>query len=161
MQGIERTSIEAQTAFNGLIKVLELATINADTMKLVNKLAPGLLEKALKYAESRLDIVMASKPPQSPQAPPEKQTAPGTSKGKAKRQAPEEFKNVGELLTWALQQGINRAKFLEIVQATEGQLPKLNLMDAKVKLDDFLKEYQKFEDKLNQSGTDADLEGAQ
>jgi len=51
-----------------------------------------------------------------------------------------------------LEQGINRAKFLEITQANEATLPKLNLVDAKQALDDYLKDYHKFEDGLNDPG---------
>lgn len=138
LQGIERASIEAQTAYNGLIKVLELVSISPTTEKFIHKLAPGILQKALAYAESRLDAAMASKPPQSPKAPPETQKASATPKGKEKGQSPEGFKNVGELLTWALQQGISRIKFLEITGATEADIAKLNLVDAKQALDDYL-----------------------
>jgi hypothetical protein len=152
LQAIERASIEAQTAYNGLIKVLELITISPAAEKLVEKLAPGILKKALAYAESRLDIAMASKPPQSPKAPPETEKAGGTSPGKAEKPSKTDFKNVGELLTWALEQGINRTKFLEITQTTEATLPKLNLLDAKQALDEYLKEYQEFENGLNEPG---------
>jgi hypothetical protein len=152
LQAIERASIEAQTAYNGLIKVLELITISPAAEKLIEKLAPGILKKTLAYAESRLDIAMASKPPQSPKAPLETEKAGGTSPGKAEKPPKTDFKNVGELLTWALEQGINRTKFLEITQTTEATLPKLNLLDAKQALDEYLKEYQKFENGLNESG---------
>jgi hypothetical protein len=152
LQGIERASIEAQTAYNGLIKVLELVAVSPVTEKLIDKLCPGILKKALQYADSRLDAAMASKPPQSPQAPPETVKASGTAKDKAKAQSGTGFKNVGELLTWALQQGISRVKFLEVVKAREGDLPKLNLVDAKQALDDFLKEQAEFEDDLNEPG---------
>ena len=152
LQGIERASIEAQTAYNGLIKVLELVSVSPITEKLIDKLCPGILKKALQYADSRLDAAMASKPPQSPQAPPETVKASDTPKGKVKAQSDTSFKNVGELLTWALQQGISRVKFLEVVKAREVDLPKLNLVDAKQALDDFLKEQAKFEADLNEPG---------
>lgn len=151
IESVKHVSIEAQTAFNGIVKLAEVATISDKIDALVATLSPDLWQKALLWAESRLDTSMALKsPPEAPKGPkaaPAKARPSVNTKGAPGPQdpapsegdAPQGFGNVGQLLTWAHKEyGLDRAKVMEICGVNEQTLSKLNLLDAHIAIQDYI-----------------------
>jgi len=137
LQQIERASIETQTAYNGIIRLAEQG-VNED-IKLV-------FRKALKWAESRLDESMkpAPKIEPKPTLPLDKgKVEPGQEPKAEPEPSSEPFPNIGALLTWCATQGIDRAKFMEILEIKEKDMPKANIGDAHQVIRDYLKQYPK------------------
>ena len=144
IENVKHVSIEAQTAFNGIVKLAEVATISDKIDTLVADLTPELWRKALTWAESRLDQSMVRKAvpeaPQKPQKGPEKNGARVTT-GNGDPVDPEHpFANVGQLLQWALKEHtLDKATVMEICGVNEQTLSKLNLVDAHIAIVDYIK----------------------
>ena len=140
LQGIERTSIEAQTAFNGIVKLAEVAAVNDNMNTLIKAIAPNIWQKALEWAESKLAANMTSEAPQRPKDAPETSKPSVTTATGQQVDPSHPFANVGQFLQWAKDHyGLDRAKAMEIVGADEKTLPKINLADAHVAILDFVK----------------------
>ena len=144
IESVKHVSIEAQTAFNGIVKLVEVATISDKIDALVAEFQPDLWQKALAWAESRLDQSMVRKAipeaPQKPQKGPEKNGARVTT-GNGDPVDPEHpFANVGQLLQWALKEHtLDKATVMEICGVNEQTLSKLNLVDAHIAIVDYIK----------------------
>lgn len=152
LESVKHASIEAQTAFNGVVKLAEVATISEKIDALVAELSPDLWQKALLWAASRLDIATTQKsPPEAPKGPkaapakarPSVNTNGGPGPGNplpSEGDAPQGFENVGQLLTWAHNEyALDRAKVMEICGVNEQSLSKLNLLDAHIAIVDYIK----------------------
>jgi len=156
LQQVDRVSIETQTAYNGIIDLAESGVSFGEHMQEFNQ----LFGKALKWAESRMDESMnpsagrtkvepkpASKPAEKPtvtRLPRLDGQGDGGQEANGKEVDPDHpFPNIGALLTWCSKQGINRAKFIEIVQVKEKDIPNVNIEDAHHVIQDYLKQNPK------------------
>ncbi len=134
LQEAERISIEAQTAYNGIIELVKESNAwKVDGFE-------ALVKKAFKWTETRLDTSGpgAEKPIEKP---PQKATEKVTAGADQEVDPEHPFPNVGALLTWCQTKGISRAQFFEITQTTEKLLPKVNIVDAHQVLLAYLKEH--------------------
>ncbi len=124
MQEINRVSVEAQTAFNGLVSIFSASTF---TVEMAEELKP-VWQKALQWVEVKLDASMQNSKPIIRVAD-KKAPAETIISGKAP-ESEHPFPNIGALLKWCMDNGISRDKFMEINQVKEKDLPKLNLDTA-------------------------------
>lgn len=142
LQQIERASIEAQTAYNGIIQLW----CSPDSAKNA-QLSEEVLQKALKWAESRLDESMKPAPKAEPKPitkPAKKPVEKPVVQANGKEVDPEHpFPNIGVLLTWCAKEGIDRTKFMEILEIKEKDLPNVNIADAHQAIQDYLKQNPK------------------
>ena len=144
IESVKHVSIEAQTAFNGIVKLVEVATISDKIDALVAEFQPDLWQKALAWAESRLALSMkqqesAPEAPETTRKAPEK-TGAGLKTAEGDPVDPEHpFGNVGQLLTWAHKtHGLDKAKVMEVCGVDEKTLSKLNLVDAHIAIQDYI-----------------------
>lgn len=145
IEGVKHISIEAQTAFNGVVKLLEIAMISEKVDTLVAELSPELWKKALVWAERKFDASMAQQE-SAPKAPETSRKAPepsgtGLKTGNGDPIDPEHpFANVGQLLQWAHKEyQLSKATVMEICGVNEQTLSKLNLVDAHIAIVDYIK----------------------
>jgi len=114
-QRIERDSIEAQVAVKSILSLPIGSEGNEDIARVYNK--------ALKWCESRIDEALETKTQghrrvkSSPLVKPEDKD-------------PTTFKNVGELLSECAKRGVSRQHFMDKMECTEKDLPKINLVEA-------------------------------
>ena len=106
LQDLKNLSIDGQTAFNGIVSMV-------NTGKGVDAEIYGL---ACEWAKRKLTATMAT-------VPPSKQVEPKRSEVKEPEQQ-EKCKSIGDLLTFCSKNGIDRKKFLELVEITEADIPK-------------------------------------
>lgn len=135
LEQVKNTSIEGQTAFNGLVKLAELLPTHG------NVIPVPLFEKAMQWAEMKLDASMAAS-----KAVPEAAERAKVSSGKTQAGGkpapkgngePSYPENIGQLLQWSLDNyGITRAVFMTIIGVDEAGLSKVNLVDAKQAIED-------------------------
>jgi len=147
---VKNASIEAQTAFNGIVKLAELVALKDDPKEAERVLPIALWQKAMQWAESRLDTSMAQKaPPEAPKRPkaaPEKaQPSVNTNGDPEGESSPGGFENLGQLLTWAFKvHGYDKAMVMEILGIkADADLPKINLLDAHVAICDYVEMFGK------------------
>ena len=114
-QRVERASFEAQTAYNGIIKLLESK---------VMELSHATAKKALDWAETKLDS-------ESPPRTATKKTE--TKQAEQPTETPAEgltFKNVGEFLAACNNAGVPRNKVMEKLGVDEKSLPRINITES-------------------------------
>jgi hypothetical protein len=133
MQAIERASIEAQTAFNGIITLMG-AAIAADK---VDDQLRRAVEKALKWAEDKLDNKLSKAP--VPAKAMEKKPAPGKAEEKAEEKPEPRFAHIGALLNYCAEYGIDRAQAMKIWQVKDADLARLDIDSAATLIDDYIR----------------------
>jgi len=114
-QRIERASFEAQTAYNGIIKLLESKVL---------ELSHATAKKALDWAETKFDS-------ESPPRTATKKTE--TKQAEQPTETPAEgltFKNVGEFLAACNNAGVPRNKVMEKLGVDEKNLPRINITES-------------------------------
>ena len=136
LQAIERASIEAQTAYNGIISL-------ANTRGLDDKLTP-IYEEAIAWARVKMSATLANQAPVAATGAKsgiDKTSAPGEAPPaeEGSTPGPKSFPHVGALLAWCLTNGVDRPAFLNINGATEETLPKINVEDAYQQVLEFIK----------------------
>jgi len=123
---LERPSIEAQTAYNGIIQLLVHKIIDMNHKN---------AQKATQWAEKKLEANLQ---------PPPSNVISGKANEAQQKPNPEtikngEFKNVGQLLTAVSKLGISRATFMELLHCSEEDLPKVDLREAWEAMQDYAK----------------------
>lgn len=144
LQAIERASIEAQTAYNGVIALITSERITNLDEKTRNQFN-SLIAKGIKWGESRLELKDKPAPVATPTAKDAKASpdaAVKTGAGKAV-DASHPFPHIGALLQWWSTQGGTRETFMEVLHVTESEMPRVNLSDAYASLLDYLKAHPK------------------
>lgn len=142
LENLRNASIEAQTAFNGIVKLAELVALQGDPKEVERVLPLDLWKKGLAWAESRLDHAMQQKAPQMISEPPQRPKKAAKQEGEGDTIPGDEnasgaFANVGQLMKWALDNyGITRDQFMQIVGVDDSTLSKVNLIDAKQAIED-------------------------
>jgi len=144
LENLRNASIEAQTAFNGVVRLAELVSLKGDPKEAERVLPLDLWNKALNWAGAKLDGAPQTKPPEiASDAPQTGKKAPKKNGGgdtpSGGENGPDSFGNVGQLLKWALDtHGLERSKVMEIIGADEGTLPKVDLASAKQAVEDHI-----------------------
>jgi len=129
LEQIKNASIEAQTAYNGII-----TAACAGKLLFTGEVAM----KAFKWAEAKLDASMKA-PAAEPKPVVKSEMKVETGKGEeVDPDAP--FANVGKLLQWCDDKDIDRPTFMEIVGCTEASIAKVNIPDAYQKVKERLEE---------------------
>ena len=129
LQAIERASIEAQTAYNGIMRLSSVPGVE------LTGDSAAAYEEAINWARLKMAATLANQGPSEVtgaksgrgDAP-----APGKAPASTEDKAPKapSFPHVGALLKWCADNGVDRSTFLGIVGATEQDLPKINVEDA-------------------------------
>ncbi len=134
LQELQSRSIEAQTAFNGIIELCKHGVMGERFQE--------VYDKALDWAVVRLDEIAKGPAPEpkDAKAPQPKEEAKVKS-GAGESVDPEHpFPNVGALLTWCAEKGISREQFLKLVEVEEAKLSNLDLAYAHNVIRDYLKQ---------------------
>ena len=138
LQQIERASIESQVAYKEIMQLAASGASFGEHIQDFNR----LFGQALKWANSRLDESMKPiKPEPKPTTKPAEKPTVQTNSTEVDPEHP--FPNIGALLAWCAKQGINRVKFMEIIQVKETDIHKVNTIDAHHAILDYLKQNPK------------------
>lgn len=135
MQAIERASIEAQTAYNGIIQLAH-SILASERREFPDRLSQ-LYEKALKWAETKLDDKI-SVPQKAATKTAEKAKVTTSSGQEVDPNAP--FPHIGALLKHWADRGIDRSKVIQIIKCKETDLPQVNIVDAHLLLQEWAKQ---------------------
>jgi len=121
---IERESIEAQTAFKGIIELANNKVISLDNM---------YLGKALEWARAKIDANMGIPKQYVYQLGETGASGRDTAPSKSERAEPTEnlrFANVGEFLAACNNAGVPRNKVMEKLGVDEKSLPRINIAES-------------------------------
>lgn len=129
LQAIERASIEAQTAYNGIISFVA----GLDKEKGLSSDSPVLeaFDEAIAWARSKMAATLVNPAPSeaagaTPEAPqPDPPGATGVTPPYVEPEEP--FPHIGALLAWCKNYGIDRATFITIAKCDEKGIPELDV----------------------------------
>ncbi len=113
-----RASIEAQTAFNGIVTLAAADKLEMDSAPVVGAIAWAKMKMSIK---------------------PEHTTSKSSEAATGSNLVDGTFANVGLLLTWCADNGVDRPTFLKIVGIAEGDISKVNIENAHQLVKDYLK----------------------
>lgn len=148
LQSIERASIEAQTAYNGIIELAKGATIEGQ-----NDLREAVTE-AIAWARKKMAASLGtsvrseparSKSGDSTAAAPVETSTPAAEEAPVDQGGEElsRFPHLGALLQWCATKDIDRKTFMWLVKADESTIGKVDIDEAFQIVTDHLKEYDK------------------
>lgn len=149
LQAIERASIEAQTAYNGII---ELAKEGIQRYEYEDA-----FQEAIAWARKKMAATLETRAPSEATGAKSargKEAAPATAPAPAAEEPPDAqgFPHIGALLAWCAQKGVDRKTFMSLNQATEETLPKVDIDAAFQVVVDHLREHGKLEDEIFGAG---------
>jgi len=147
LQAIERASIEAQTAYNGIMRLSSIPGIE------LTDDSAAAYEEAIAWARAKMAATLANQGPSETtgaKSDTGKAAAPGEAPAPAAEGTPTalSFPHLGALLQWCATKGIDRKGFMKLVGATEATLPHVDIEAAFQAVTDHLREYGHLEEEI-------------
>ena len=132
LQAIERASIEAQTAYNGIISLA--AGVGPQERFPDDSPILEALSEAIAWARQKMAATLVNQAPSeaagaTPEAP-QPDVRVETSVSLPYVEPEEPFPHIGALLAWCNTYGVDRPTFFEITNSSEKTLPQVNIGEA-------------------------------